>query len=171
MWRERTITQTKPKMHSTIFQVTKEPIPQDEWLTPVDIDDTWFVGDIADYVADSNRGNDIAWLKETTKGVFDVACEGDNVETGTCRIKLLPCGKKEHFGERFHNLKEAVEQTTLEQFCEDGMEEYNIRTLVLKRFCFYVYDDERNLIPLDTFIRRSEEGTEYYLGGTVDYHH
>jgi hypothetical protein len=153
-------------MHSRIFQITKEPIPQDEWLTHDDIVDTWFIGEIADYVAESDRAEDIAWLKETTKGVFEVLDEGDQI-----KIKFLPGGKKEHFGERFHDLKEAVEQLTLEQFCNDGMEEYNIRTLVLDRFSFYVYDDERGLIPLDTFIRRGEEGIEYYLGGTVDYHY
>jgi len=150
-------------MHSRIYQLTKEPIPKEEWLTEEDFFDTSFIGAVADYVRtqpETERQDDIEWLMSQTKGVF--AIDKD-------KVHVLPGAKQRYFSEKFNKFKEKTENLTLDEFCNSDTI-WELNRLMQEEYTFYVYDEHACWKPLDQFIRDAEEGAVFYIGGIVDYH-
>ena len=150
-------------MHSRIYQLTKEPIYNDEWLTEADLYDTSFIGEIADYVStqpEEEREEDIEWFLQGKEKVF--AREGD-------KLTLLPGAKHAYFAKRYNKFKEKIANFTLDDFC-NNYKVWESLNILRDTFSFYVYTDEGGWKPLDTFIRESVEGDVFYIGGIVDYH-
>ena len=57
--------------HSRIFQVSQKPIEKADYIEDSNYWDHWFTRTLADYVADSNREEDIEWLSTARlKGII-----------------------------------------------------------------------------------------------------
>jgi len=150
-------------MHSRLYQLTKEPVHKDEWLTEEDLYDTSFIGEIADYVStqpEAEREEDIEWFLQGEEGAF--VREGD-------KITLLPGAKHVYFAKRYNEFKKKAADFTLDNFCSD-YKVGELRNTLRDTLSFYVYTDEGGWKPLDTFIRESAEGDVFYIGGILDYH-
>lgn len=150
-------------MHSRIIQLSKEPIDKDDYITEdTFIDD--FVGVIADYVSEeTDREEDIKWLLYAIKEYGIVY--NDKEES-----IIFPKGFKEnYFRERFKELKEVVQNISLEQFASNSTVAYNLASLIEDKHGFYIYTSFWQ--SFDSFVRGElEEGEKYYIGGTIDYH-
>lgn len=151
-------------MHSRIFQLSTEPIKKEDYITgDTIIHDTGFIGYVADYVSEEvDRKEDIKWLLESITpygAIYD--------EKEECLI--FPKGFKErYFEKKFAALKEIVQEMSLEDFANDSLLAYKLKSTIIDRFSFYIYEDYYE--PIDDFIRNLEVDTKYYIGGILDYH-
>ena len=158
-------------MHSRIFQISTKPIGEDDYITESDYYDHWFTHQIADYVSDdSNRDEDIDWLKEYSNG-FDIFRDNNGNYT------IIVNNKEKYFEnayDRFLRELDRIGRPTLEQFSQ-RIDLWSLNDACEDKYGFYVeYCDDDNghdLITLDDFIRRCDACTTYYLGGTIDYHY
>ena len=147
--------------HSRIFELSKDKIDKDDYLTASYFDEGSFVGEIAEYTSDSeDRDADIDWLKKVTDGVFEITKDG--------KVRFLNGGKVKYFANRYNSFMAKVRDMTIEQFSSGSYDAYVLREIIDDKFSFYVYADN-GLDTLDSFIRDAAEGTEYYIGGIVDY--
>lgn len=153
-------------MHSRIFQLSTEPICEDDYIKEYHFyDDSSFIGSIADYVdEETDREKDIKWfveaLERTCKNLFiyDEKEQSIIFHTGF---------KQQFFHSRYKELKKVVENLTLEQF-STSFEAYKLKSIIEDKFDFYIYFD--GPITKDEFIRNLQEEQKYYFGGTIDYH-
>ena len=151
-------------MHSRIFQISKEPIKEEDYIDMDDMPDS-FYEKIADYVWSSSRESDIDWLKEKLTEVAEFS--GDH---------FTIINKKKYFEDkyvRFINKAKELENISLEDFIE-GKAGYIIYFLEAEeddKWGFYVYQSPGNYYEtLDLFMRCAQEGKIYYIGNTLDYH-
>lgn len=153
-------------MHSRIYQVNTKPIESYEYIDKSDYYDHWFTNQIADYVnGDTDREDDIEWLKSCAKG-YDV----DKDENG---YYLIVHSKEEYFTDAFRKFKEAlakIGEPTIEDFIK-GIDLWYLNDADEDKYGFYVEWYGHELMPLDRFIRRCVVDQKYYLGGTIDYHY
>lgn len=148
-------------MHSRIFQLSSQPINEDDYITE-DLFYDGFVGSIADYVSsDTDRESDIEWFISFLEK-YGVKREGN--------AAYFPKGFKEiYFEKRLKELKEKVSNMTLHDFC-DSFEAYSLCALIEDRYGFYIYTDSHGLMTLDDFVRNLENEDKFYFGATIDYH-
>lgn len=158
-------------MHSRIFQVSQEPINEENLLGEYRYEED-FVGRIADYVAKQTyKGQDyiedLKWLQEATDGL-----EVD-VEAGTIIVK----SKEEYFSEkhdRFMELAEKLSCITLEEFIGEDkfFDMHDLKAAYDDKYSFYIDDNDEycGLTTLDNWVRNAEENKTYYVGSIFDYH-
>ena len=153
-------------MHSRIYQISTEPIDEEEYFDESDFYEHWFLGAIADYVSeDTDRDEDITWLGRVNKEVFQIT-DG----------KLQVISKEGYFEKSYENFQELIEKMsdiTLKDFqtakCDSAM--WKLKNTYDDEFSFYMYSEDYGLETLDHFMRRVEDGDIYYIGGTLDYHY
>lgn len=160
-------------MHSRIFEISTDPIPQEEHMTENDFDyDHWFFHDVADYVTDdANRDSSVEWL-------FDSLTIGDGLITVDGDSFILHEGyQAAYWGNRhqaFVQLAETLQGIAFEEFAQSGVSVllYQAEQLHEQKFGLYVVARESGdeLTTLDEFIRYAKAETRYYIGGTIDYH-
>ena len=157
-------------MHSRIYQTSTNPIDEIDYIEESHYYDHWFTNSIADYVnGDTDRNEDIAWLKECYDGSgleFGVDDGGEY---------FIVADKKKFFEEHFQTFK-----TTLKELTDKSIDEFASHTidyLVCRlnamyddEFGFYVQDDDCGLCTLDYLIRSKDNGAKFYIGATIDYH-
>ncbi|KHO63162.1 hypothetical protein THYS13_12740 [Thermoanaerobacter sp. YS13] len=153
-------------MHSTIFQLEKNPLRfEEDFACEEDFYDD-FVGIIADYVSDDiDRDVEIQYfIKELEKyGVKYNAKEQS--------IIFLNGFKEKYFKERFFKLKEAVQKLTFENFIKDAPDVWEIKNLIDEKYETYIYSNESSWMTLNEFVRYNlKEGQKYYIGAVLDYH-
>lgn len=151
-------------MHSRIFQVSLEPIAQEDYIEEALYWDHWFLNSVADYVTDSNRDEDIDWLKDCEEGLTFGA--DDNGEY------FIVNSKEQYFEKKFKRFKNAVDSIkscTLEEFTKDIFTVWELKNAYEDKFGFYV-DLNYDVLSFDSFIRACTTDVKYYLGGTLDYH-
>lgn len=152
-------------MHSRIFQVSMEPINEEEYICEGDYYEHWFTREIADYVSDDcNREKDIEWLTEIANGY--IVSKDDYGEY------LIVTDKKEYFSENYKQFIKALDEIgtpTLEEFV-NGIDLWDLRTAHEDRFGFYI-DADGELMTFNKFIRKCVVNAKYYIGGIVDYHY
>ena len=152
-------------MHSRIFQVSAEP--NAELIEEYRYEDG-FVGRVADYVVTSeNRKDDLDWLKQATEGL--------EIDTDKMTIKLV--SKAEYFKknhERFTELAEKFSTMSLEDFIstKGNSDFYELKSVYEDKYGFYIDDDDDyfGIVPLDEWVRGTDEGTIVHVGSTFDYH-
>lgn len=162
-------------MHSRIFELSTEPIPETERLDEDSVPE-WFCMSVADYVdniEDHQRIGEIEWFASQ----FGDACEKD---PKTEVFTFAPSAKELFFKARYAAFKELggkLAATTFDEFVsnrldsEFGMNMYLFKQSCDDRFGFYVYDrDSSDLVTLDTWMRSIDTSCPYYVGGIVDYH-
>lgn len=155
-------------MHSRIFQISREPISKDKYISEDDFYDSGFIGEIADYVSDdTNRDDDIEWIKARLEGVVDF--NGDSFT-----IK----DQRKYFEKSFSDFLEAIKDISLltfKDFCTDANDfsykMYKLENAYRDEFGFYINDiGEYGTEPFDDFMRRAKNGDVFYIGATLDYH-
>ena len=160
--------------YKTIYQITTEPLEENEFVTENDFIDDWFIGSIAASVTGSNidRRKEIRIFREWLAGKEIVFFNSDD------SFVITPGGKEKYFKGVFKKFKEAVQKAadiTLEEFA-GGVDCPQIVGQIKTNFCEkledYVYSDEfePNPIPFDEFMRNAEPGKQYYINGIVKYH-
>ena len=153
-------------MHSRIFQVSMNPIPEEDYIGESFYYDHWFTNEIADYVnGDTDRDSDIEWLKGYS-GAFEF---GEDVGGEYFIIE----NKEEYFKPRFDRFLEVfnkIKDYTLEDFIKGfGLDMYQLEDAYEDKFGFYV-NIHGDTLNLDDFMRGTKSGEKYYIGATIDYH-
>lgn len=154
-------------MHSRIFQVSSEPIKNDELIDECRYED-W---DTADYVVEQTteeeQKSDMEWIM--------TACKGIKVDTEKRTITIT--SKKEYFDERHDRFKELAEELsdiTLEDFISTKMyfKFYELQSCYEDKCGFYIDDNDEytGLTNMDNWVRNTEENKVYYIGSIFDYH-
>lgn len=154
-------------MHSRIFQIEKEVVPEEERIDS-DCIPEWFTNSVADYTSDDcSREDDIDWLMTAALG--DIATvDGDKL---TFSSDVRRYFKEKH--EAFIKAAEKLSGTTFEDFVSSHSVDstlFNLREAYSDRYGFYVYCDGGFLDTLDNFMRLVKDGETYFIGGVVDYH-
>ena len=170
-------------MHSRIFQVSKEPINEEDYISESTFYDSAFIGEVADYVnQDTDRNDDIAWLKDYIEG-------RGGIELDEAEMTITIVDKKKFFERSFNTFKELLDKlasTNIIQFsgtAESGDMEnsrFAFSSLMYDleceaegdKFGFYIYDygDYGYPTRLDEWVRGTKNGDKYYFGATIDYH-
>lgn len=152
-------------MHSKIYQMSPEPIFEDDFINEDYFDDHYFIGSVADYVVDSDRNEDVSLLKSCAKG-FSVDCD----EHG---YYMVITNREEYFAdsfERFRTVLDKIRDCSLEEFSRGVSEMWNLEDSYEDKFSFYVFTDDEDTISLDSFVRRAELNKKFYIGATLGYH-
>ena len=153
-------------MHSRIFQVSSEPITEENYISEYRYDD-YFVGQNGvDYVVESDsKQDDLNWLKNTSKGI----------EVTENTIKVV--SKKEYFEKSFEEFQEYLEKLSsynMEDFIDpkNWLDFYHLKDAYDNTDGFQIDDNDEyfGITSLDNFVRNVEEGKTYYIGKTFDYH-
>lgn|SRR5699024_7753412 len=154
-------------MHSRIYQISKEPIVKDDYVSEDLFYDEIF-NHVADYVTEeTNREDDINWL---VGSLSDLPYTFNQDEKS---IVFHPGFKEAYFESDFIKFKSLTANMTLDSFSNnniDGMNLYRIIKCINDKFGFYTIDDDNMVQTMDEFIRDIEENTKYFIGGTLDYH-
>ena len=159
-------------MHSRIFQITTNPVQDEDYISEYGFFEHWFVGAIADYVnAHNDQAEDIkylrSWLEANKVAAFDES--GDS-------FTVLPGGREAYFTRAYDTFVAARAKTfsmSLSDFAsagEFGGAMWQMSNSFNDKFAYYVSSDEFDTISFDEFIRSSETEKRYYIGGTLDYH-
>lgn len=152
-------------MHSRIFQVSMNPIQEEDYILESDYYDHWFTNEIADYVnGDTDRENDIEWLQGYSTA-FDFGTDNSGVYF---IVKDKGEYFKPHF-DRFMGALNKIKECTLTDFTYGLAEMWTLKDSYEDKFGFYVNADGETMC-LDNFVRRCATGEKYYIGATIDYH-
>lgn len=160
-------------MHSRIFQISKEPISPDDYVTESDYYDMWFTSTVADYVdSDTDRAEDIRLLREKLRD----SCAFGSDDGGEYMIVV---DAKKYFEPKYKEFRQLVKKLsgwTLDDF--SGTRETNEHTMFDLKDCYYAefdvyvdWDYWGEPTSLDNFLRLAKPGTKYYFGATIDYHY
>lgn len=163
-------------MHSRIFQIEASPVSECDYISTGDFEDG-FVGQVADYVADSdNRQDDITCLLGDFDNVTDnnsllIGCSLYEYNSNEESIIFRTGFKEAYFKAKFESLQEITSQLTLTDFANSPYMVYQIEKLLGEKFGFYIQIKDNGYQSLDEFIRSNiKENTKYYFGNTLDYH-
>lgn len=161
-------------MHSRVFEISTEPIAEEDRLTSDGLSDGFF-SSVADYAVDSdNREEDIKWFFECA---HDVIVPNED-KSG---FRLVPGAKEAYFKNAFQQFKECLavlSTATLGAFAgtENGplsdsmdMWMYKLKSAYSDKFSFYIYSDGE-MFPMDDWMRHADLNESYFFGGVCDYH-
>lgn len=153
-------------MHSRIFQISEEPIKQDDYME----EDKFYVNqlDFMDYcVTVDDPIPSYEWF----------AREANGIEIDTAAKTLTVISKEDYFRHKYEAFMKAIQKTkdwTLEDFIGFGSfaAMFDIRDNYDDKFGFYAYSDYDGLQTMDSFMRSGsvKDGDVFHLGGVVDYH-
>lgn len=152
-------------MHSRIFQVSENPITEENYINEYRYDEYLVGQDGIDYVVESDsRTEDIEWLKHN-KGL----------EITEDTIKVV--SKKDYFEKSFEKFQELIEKFsnyTTEDFInpQNWLDFYHLKDAYDDQYGFKIDDNDEyfGITSLDNWVRNVEEGKTYYIGKTFDYH-
>lgn len=155
--------------HSRIFQVSEEPIEKIDYITKSRYWEHWFLNEHADYVAESNREDDIKWLKE-------VAYKGIEFGEDEYGEFLVVTSKTDYFAKKFTRFTtdlEDISKMALTDFASARASIWKLEDAFEDKYGFYIDDTSQfgEFSTFDRFIRICNENTKYYIGGTMDYHY
>lgn len=155
-------------MHSRIIQLEVTAIDKSNLMEDYNIPD-WFTEGVADYVAESDRKEDLKWIKDA---IFGSSKHAGLYETeNLVEIHDIQAFQEDYFRGRYNTLQDEVAKMTLNDFT-NGFQAYRIASLARDRFGFYIYINSE-LMPVDDFIRSLDMLNQkvFYIGGTLDYHY
>ena len=160
-------------MHSRIFELSENPIPEDERFSQGDVPE-WFLNSIADYtddIPDDQRMSEIDWLV----GMFHGLCTADGE-----RLSFNPELKEQFFKPRYACFLEAaalLKECTYEAFWGGEGSRKLAHTLFLlndayeDKYGFYIYDPaEYELQTIHAWLRGADLSKKYFVGGILDFH-
>ena len=156
-------------MHSRIFQVSSEPITEENLINESRYYDG-FVGSAGiDYVVESESvKDDLDWLGHR---------EGIEIKEDNGVFTLTIVSKKAFFEKQFEEFKELAEKVSnysMEEFIDakNWLDFYRLKDAYEDTHGFHIDDNGEyfGITTLDDFMRNAEEGKTYYIGKTFDYH-
>lgn len=153
-------------MHSKVFEFSSNIIAQHDRMDEFNIPD-WFLEGVAQYIDDSDRSEDIKWLQKDLKKYDHLNLSDD----GTLTFKDVSDFQKSYFEKRMIELKETVENLTIDEFSSDtSLVVTRMKRLIEDESDYYVYFGG-TLMSLDQFVRQmgQYETDTFYIGGTVGY--
>ena len=157
-------------MHSRIFQLSENHIPNEDYISNAEFIDHWFLYSVADYTNDAtDRSEDIEWLKSIYDG------KGLNFGVDEGGEYVIVADKVIYFQNSFYafqNMLKVLQGATLEEFISSktSMGVYQLNEAYDDKYGFYVNVDGY-MQTLDHFVRESSNGKKYYIGATIDYHY
>lgn len=164
-------------MYEEIIQVSENPLKNSDYIdTSYYDEDHWFLKEVADYVAESNRGLDIRAFESC---MVKYGFEFGKDEFGQY---FTIADKVRYFKESYKAFKKhlaSLQEVTLESFSEYNPATesslFNLMYSYEDKFSIYIHDstyaqENSILIPIDEFVRLSKPNKKYYIGGTLDYH-
>jgi hypothetical protein len=155
-------------VHSRIFQITTKPA--EAYISESDFYEHWFTREFADYVSgDVNRQDELSVFREWLENKKAANFLSDDM------FIILPDGKEAYFRESYAGFINAAKKTatiTMADFMGGniGTLIYGINSSYCDDYGYYVADDDKNLVPMDEFMRYAEIGRCYHIGGVLDYH-
>jgi hypothetical protein len=159
--------------HYRIFQIKESPILMEGYIKEQDFSEHWFVGSVADSVSDEcDRSEDILSLMSLLekKNVAEFDGKGDP-------FRILPSGKEAYFAKAYECFVEARRSMLgagLAEFASSSDFAEAMRLMCCsfdEEHGYYVSPNTDEIFTFDQFIRYSEIGKRYYIGGTLDYHY
>lgn len=157
-------------MHSKIFQVSRDPLTRDDWVSEFHYYDN-FVGRIADYLERIGDG------KGRRSCIEDLSMHNGIIanpisETLTIKSKI------EFFRGYYEDFKNAVDnlrEISIYDFSDSSfmlsMDMYRLNAAVSNEFNYYIEDtDGCDLVTLQDFVRTHKDGDRFYIGAIIDYH-
>ena len=159
-------------MHSNIYEVSKQPIPESGYMKVDDLP-MWFFADTADYASEvpaERRSQEIDWLNDGFYGLC--ARNGDELVFDPGILGKIFLRKHSRF-----EIAAKLAGATYEAFIGGSGSESLLYSLIdLKEayddgYGFYIYDrDEDELLTLDTWLRTANLTRHWFVGGIIDYH-
>lgn len=157
-------------MHSRIYQISKTPIDECDYIEESNYYDHWFTNSVADYVnGDTDRDEDIKWLKDCYEEHGISFGEDDHGKY------LIVEDKTKYFTINFENFQKALKElseATLDDFMSGkcGTPLYRLKEAYDDKLGFYVECEDYGCETFDGFMRYAVVGVKYYIGATIDYH-
>lgn len=155
-------------MHSKIYQVSLEPISEDEYASPSDFYDN--SSDFADYIGDEVEGDErkdsIDYLAEELSDVFDLDADNDAlVFKGLDKFKQqwMSAIREKAAAVTEENILEWRPRYMLEQVCRETHIESSRRFSINVGVAYPMSD----LIEL---VASMKPGQRLYIGAVIDYH-
>lgn len=157
-------------MHSRIIQLSIKPIQEVDYIEDWNIDE-WFFDEVADYIQESDREEDIEWVRDIFSAYKNIAINEDDM----FEIKDVKELHEEWFRERYNTYQKLAASMTFEEFAK-GREAYRMSKLMEDMRDLYIYhSDMEALMSIDHFLREfavtNTKGYKFYIGGTFDYHY
>ena len=160
-------------MHCYIYELSKEPIPEEERYSNSDLPD-WFHGSISDGTYDINAEERVSAI-ESLLGTLAGNC---TYEDG--KLQFTDNVKDRYFRGSFAEFKEAAALLSAasygvfsgqEKSAEFAKAMVAIRFAYEDKFDHYIYlRDNDELITLDAWVRDLDPKDSFYIGGIIDYH-
>lgn len=155
-------------MRFTMYELSKTPIGEDEWVYEDIILDSSFVGSIADYVTTMT-------LEEREESILDFVQsfpEGTVLyDSSEESIVFAENIKEIYFNKKFELFKEKASLMTFDEFVHGpGYKVHEIQNLISAKSDNYVYSQEEAWTSMDTFFRYVTPGQKYYFGGAIAFH-
>ena len=157
-------------MHSRIFQLSRDPIPEEDRINESSIPD-WFYQSVADYTdADTDRAADVRWLLDTHRRCMMPGREPESI--------AFPADAKQRYFQpnylRFMDAVMELSNISLDAFIgltPKGISHpmFELNSAYNDKFGFYIYYDD-NLWTMDEWMRETDLREPFFVGGTVDYH-
>lgn len=160
-------------MHGYIFELSSEPIPEEERYSNTDLPD-WFHGSISDGTCDIDEEERVSAINSLL-GTLAGNC---TYEDGKLQFtgNLKDC----YFRGSFTEFKEAAALLSAasygvfsgqEKSTEFAKAMVTIRFAYEDKFDHYIYlRDNDELISLDAWVRDLDPKDSFYIGGIIDYH-
>ena len=162
-------------MHSRIFQVSKEPITEDNKISEYRYEEGFVGNNGVDYVVPTeNKQADLEWLTICHSGLdVNVSYDADNKPV----VKLTILSKEEYFTKKFDEFKEGLaklQDYTLEDFMNNAnwLDMYRLKDAYNNEHGFYIDDNDEyhGITTFDEFVRSTNDGDVFYIGAVFDYH-
>jgi len=148
--------------HDRIFQLSTEPVTEDETLSESDLYESEFLVTSASYVynVDEKRNEDIAEFVASLNEKF--------IEKTESYIVFKQGFRQDYFAKQFNQFKTIAEAMTIEDFTDGGAALYRLEQAIEIKFSTVIFIEYCQ--SLCAFVRELEEGVPYYFGGVVGYH-
>lgn len=153
-------------MHATVYQIAKEPIKEEDYITENDLPD-WFWAKM-----------DYADVVEEPYATKRCVCTGGRagLHFDPDKRLLTVTDKTAYFRDKydsFRNHAAKLADCTLEEFVMGGprmsMSVYCVQQTYNDEYDLYVYDEEGVLETFDEWVRYGGESA--YIGAVLDYHY
>lgn len=155
-------------MTENIIQLTKSPVPSDEYIVEEDFFDD-FLGGLADYFRNTDETERKEIVQDWLEG-FSTGGYRDYVVLGEDTIIFKKGFQELYARRRLDTLKVAVSTATVEDIISGSLRG-KINALIGDPIGTYLYTDMgffKEAVFLASYV---EEEVPYYIGGVVKYHY
>ena len=159
-------------MHCYIYELSSEPIPEEERYSSTDLPD-WFHGSISDGTCDINAEERVSAI-ESLLGTLAGSCTYEDE-----KLQFTDNVKDCYFRGSFAEFKEAAALLSAasygvfsgqEKSTEFAKAMVTIRFAYEDKFDHYIYlKDNDELGPLDAWVRDLDPKDCFFIGGIIDY--